>query len=157
MCLTVKTGSLFYKFIASHCTITSWKFTLFSILPTIKVLSSLLNEEILLYLCDCLSLFFRHLRYVGEPDMVDKGRQALVRTCIDVGTSDNVVTFLQEMGFRLDYEFVTKGYLLRKGRMKVTISRIYRVSSSFLCCKLLRVNIQPSLGPLSLSACIYTS
>ena len=69
----------------------------------------------------------RHLRYIGEQDMVDKNRLTLVRTCIDVGTSDNVVTFLQEMGFRLDYEFVIKGYLLRKGRMKVTLSRVFRV------------------------------
>lgn len=75
-----------------------------------------------------LNKYFRHLRYVGDPDVLDKSRATTVRACIDVGTSDNVVTFLQEMGFRLDYEFVIKGYLLRKGRMKVTLSRVFRVS-----------------------------
>lgn len=68
-----------------------------------------------------------HLRYVGQPEIGDKNRATLVRSCIDVGTSPNVVQFLNEMGFRLDYEFVLKGFMFRKGRMKVTVAKVFRL------------------------------
>ncbi|XP_074660346.1 mediator of RNA polymerase II transcription subunit 18-like [Tubulanus polymorphus] len=68
-----------------------------------------------------------HLRYVGQTDLGDKSRTTLLRSCIDVGTSDNLVQFLNEMGFKLDHEFVVKGYLFRKGRMKITVSKIFRM------------------------------
>ncbi|KAJ8299600.1 hypothetical protein KUTeg_023660 [Tegillarca granosa] len=68
-----------------------------------------------------------HLRYVGQIEMGDKNRHTLVRSCIDVSTSDNVVQFLNEMGFRLDHEFVVKGYYFHKGRMKVTVSKLFRM------------------------------
>ena len=69
-----------------------------------------------------------HLRYVGQPDMGDRSRPTMVRSCIDVGTSENVVAFLQELGFKLDHEFVVKGYLFKKGRMKVTVSKVFKMS-----------------------------
>ncbi|XP_070567456.1 mediator of RNA polymerase II transcription subunit 18-like [Ptychodera flava] len=69
------------------------------------------------------------LRYLGQAEMGDKNRSTLVRSCIDCGTSDNLSSFLVEMGFRLDHEFVVKGYLFRKGRMKVTVSKLFRVLS----------------------------
>ena len=31
------------------------------------------------------------------------------------------------MGFRLDYELVVKGFLFRKGKMKIVISKLYKV------------------------------
>lgn len=68
-----------------------------------------------------------HLRYVGQSEVGDKNRATMVRTCIDVGTSNNVVAFLNELGFRLDYEFVMKGFMFRKGRMKVTVAKVYRM------------------------------
>lgn len=68
-----------------------------------------------------------HLRYVGQPEGMDKNRPTLVRSCIDVATSENLVQFLNEMGFRLDHEFILKGYMFRKGRMKITVSKIFRV------------------------------
>lgn len=40
----------------------------------------------------------RHLRYLSQVE--DKLRHTLSRSCIDVGCSDNVVQFLNEMGFR---------------------------------------------------------
>ncbi|XP_013381615.1 mediator of RNA polymerase II transcription subunit 18-like [Lingula anatina] len=67
------------------------------------------------------------LRYVGEPDFGDRSKHTLVRSSIDVGTSDNLVQFLTEMGFRLDHEFVVSGHFFRKGRMKITVSKIYRL------------------------------
>lgn len=68
-----------------------------------------------------------HLRYVGQPDQGDKNRPTLVRNCIEVGTSENLVQFINEMGFRLDHEFVVKGYLFRKGRMKVIVSKVFKM------------------------------
>jgi len=44
----------------------------------------------------------RHLRYVGQAELgvSDKNRHTLLRTCIDIGVSDSVIKFLNEMGFR---------------------------------------------------------
>ncbi|XP_043931615.1 mediator of RNA polymerase II transcription subunit 18 [Protopterus annectens] len=68
-----------------------------------------------------------HLRYLGQPEMGDKNRHALVRNCVDIATSDNLSEFLQEMGFRMDHEFVAKGHIFRKGIMKVVVCKIYRI------------------------------
>lgn len=67
------------------------------------------------------------LRYLGHSEMGDKSRHTLIRNCVDVATSDNVVQFLQEAGFRLDHEFVVRGYYFHKGRMKVTVSKILKM------------------------------
>ncbi|XP_038613955.1 mediator of RNA polymerase II transcription subunit 18 [Tachyglossus aculeatus] len=68
-----------------------------------------------------------HLRYLGQPEMGDKNRQALVRNSVDIATSENLTDFLVEMGFRLDHEFVAKGHLFRKGAMKVCVYKVFRV------------------------------
>ncbi|KAG8178319.1 hypothetical protein JTE90_026289 [Oedothorax gibbosus] len=68
-----------------------------------------------------------HLRYIGQPEIGDKNRATMIRSCIDVDTSNNVVQFLNELGFRLDYEFVLKGFMFRKGRMKVTVAKVCRL------------------------------
>lgn len=68
-----------------------------------------------------------HVRYVGQPEVGPKSTHTLVRSCIDVGTSDNIVQFLQEMGFKMDHEYIAKGYLFRKGRMKITVFKIFRL------------------------------
>ena len=49
-----------------------------------------------------------------------------MRTCYDIACSDNAVEFLTELGCRLDFEFVAKGFMYRKGRMKITVSKIHR-------------------------------
>ncbi|CAG0910173.1 unnamed protein product, partial [Cyprideis torosa] len=63
------------------------------------------------------------LRYVGNTEMGDKNRQTVVRTCIDVACSREVVEFLRELGFQLEYEVMLKGFLFRKGRMKITVTK----------------------------------
>lgn len=68
-----------------------------------------------------------HVRYVGQADLGDKSRHTLVRNWIEAGCSSNITQFLTEMGFRLDHEFVLRGYLFRKGRMKVIVSKIFKV------------------------------
>ncbi|XP_059166527.1 mediator of RNA polymerase II transcription subunit 18-like isoform X2 [Physella acuta] len=68
-----------------------------------------------------------HIRYLGQAEMGDRGRPTLVRACLDVACSSNVRDFLQEMGFRMDHDYVTKGYFFHKGRMKVTVYKVYRL------------------------------
>ncbi|XP_023799484.1 mediator of RNA polymerase II transcription subunit 18 [Cyanistes caeruleus] len=83
-----------------------------------------------------------HLRYLGQPEIGDKNRQALVRNCVDIATSDNLTDFLLEMGFRMDHEFVAKGHVFRKGIMKIMVYKIFRI--------LMPGNTE-SIEPLSLS------
>ncbi|CAN7940628.1 unnamed protein product [Ixodes hexagonus] len=68
-----------------------------------------------------------HLRYVGQPEVGDRSRHTVVRSCIDVSTSSNLVSFLNELGFRLDFEFVLKGHIFQKGRMKVIVAKVFRL------------------------------
>ncbi|XP_010581174.1 PREDICTED: mediator of RNA polymerase II transcription subunit 18 [Haliaeetus leucocephalus] len=83
-----------------------------------------------------------HLRYLGQPEIGDKNRHALVRNCVDIATSDNLTDFLVEMGFRMDHEFVAKGHMFRKGIMKIVVYKIFRI--------LMPGNTE-SIEPLSLS------
>lgn len=83
-----------------------------------------------------------HLRYLGQPEIGDKNRHALVRNCVDIATSDNLTDFLVEMGFRMDHEFVAKGHVFRKGIMKIVVYKIFRI--------LMPGNTE-SIEPLSLS------
>ncbi|XP_014239778.1 mediator of RNA polymerase II transcription subunit 18 [Cimex lectularius] len=68
------------------------------------------------------------LRYIGQPEGTgDKSRPTIVRSSIDIGTSSTVVEFLTEMGCRMDFEYVARGYMFRKGRMKITVSKIFKM------------------------------
>uniref|UniRef100_A0AAV2MAW7 Mediator of RNA polymerase II transcription subunit 18 n=1 Tax=Knipowitschia caucasica TaxID=637954 RepID=A0AAV2MAW7_KNICA len=68
-----------------------------------------------------------HLRYLGQPEVGDKSRHALVRNCVDVATSHTLPEFLNEMGFRMDHEFVANGHIFRKGAMKVVVTKLSRI------------------------------
>lgn len=68
------------------------------------------------------------LRYIGQPELGN--RATIVRSCYDIACSENAVEFLTELGCRLEYEFVAKGFLFRKGRMKVTLSKIFKIQST---------------------------
>lgn len=89
-----------------------------------------------------------HLQYIGTAEMGDKSRHTLVRSCLDIGVSDSIVQYLNEMGFKLDYEFVAKGYFFHKGRMKVTVSKLF---------KMLQPGITDGLEPISLSCLVELS
>lgn len=91
---------------------------------------------------------FWHLRYIGTAEMGDMSRHTLVRHCVDVGVSDTIVQFLNEMGFKLDYEFIAKGFFFHKGRMKVTVSKLF---------KILQPGNTDSLEPVSLSCLVELS
>lgn len=70
-----------------------------------------------------------YIRYLGQAEvgLSDKSRHTLVRACFDVACSNNVREFLNELGFKLDHEYVAKGYFFHKGRMKVTVSKLHRM------------------------------
>ncbi|XP_022901643.2 mediator of RNA polymerase II transcription subunit 18 [Onthophagus taurus] len=63
------------------------------------------------------------LRYIGQQEL-DKNRPTIVRSSIDVACNSAIVEFLQELGCRLDFEYTARGYMFRKGRMKITVSKI---------------------------------
>lgn len=71
-----------------------------------------------------------HIRYIGQSDIGNKSRNTLIRSCLDIGTSVNIGKFLSEMGFVLEYEYIVKGYMFQKGRLKITVSKILKVHSS---------------------------
>ncbi|KAF2360259.1 hypothetical protein FHG87_008987 [Trinorchestia longiramus] len=67
------------------------------------------------------------LRYTGQPEVGN--RPALLRNCLDVPVSSNICDFLHELGAKVDHEYVSKGYILRKGRIKVTVFKVFKVGS----------------------------
>lgn len=68
------------------------------------------------------------LRYIGTPEVGDNKRPALVRASFDISCSPTIIDFLTEMGCRLEFEFTIRGYLFRKGRMKISVSKIFRIN-----------------------------
>lgn len=68
------------------------------------------------------------LRYIGQHELGDKSRPTIVRSSIDIATSNTVVEFLNELGCRLDYEYIIRGYMFRKGRMKIFVSKIFKMA-----------------------------
>lgn len=67
------------------------------------------------------------LRYLGNVEGMDKNRAATMRSCIEVEASDNISNFLEQMGFKFDYETILRGYLFRKGNMRITVSRLHKI------------------------------
>lgn len=70
------------------------------------------------------------LRYVGQQELGDKNRPTVVRSSIDMACSGTIVEFLTELGCRLDFEYIARGYMFRKGRMKITVSKIFKMGMS---------------------------
>ena len=68
-----------------------------------------------------------HLRYVASAEL-ERSQSVSVRQFYDCCVTKNIHTFLQELGFTYDYEFYAKGYIFRKGRMKITVAKISTVN-----------------------------
>lgn len=68
------------------------------------------------------------LRYVGQTELGDESRPTIVWSSVDIGTSSSVVDFMTEIAYRLDFEYIMRGYVFWKGRMIVTVSKIFQVS-----------------------------
>ncbi|XP_017785688.1 PREDICTED: mediator of RNA polymerase II transcription subunit 18 [Nicrophorus vespilloides] len=67
------------------------------------------------------------LRYVGQHELGGRNRPTLVRSSLDVACSNTIVEFLTELGCRIDFEYIARGYMFRKGRMKITVSKIFKM------------------------------
>ncbi|XP_059619679.1 mediator of RNA polymerase II transcription subunit 18 [Phlebotomus argentipes] len=67
------------------------------------------------------------LRYIGQPEVGDRSRPTLIRSSIDISCTASVLEFLTELGCRIDFEYANRGYMFRKGRMKITVSKIFKV------------------------------
>ncbi|XP_047028274.1 mediator of RNA polymerase II transcription subunit 18 [Helicoverpa zea] len=70
------------------------------------------------------------LRYIGQPDLGvgDKNRPTVVRSSLDIACSGMLIDFLNELGCRIEFEYSVKGYMFRKGRMKITVAKVFKIS-----------------------------
>jgi mediator of RNA polymerase II transcription subunit 18 len=66
------------------------------------------------------------LRYVGLPELGDKNRPTMIRNVLDVACGKEAFEFLKELGCRREFEFLTKGHIFRKGRLKITVGKLYK-------------------------------
>ncbi|CAF1158796.1 unnamed protein product, partial [Didymodactylos carnosus] len=66
-----------------------------------------------------------HLRYVAQAEL-DKAHTVSVRQYHDCCVTREIHSFLPEMGFQFDYEFVAKGWIFRKGRIKIMVAKIFQ-------------------------------
>lgn len=70
------------------------------------------------------------LTYLGHPEIGDKNRPTTVRTCVEVNCTSNVCSFLQELGFVMDFEYISQGWQFQKNKLRVTVSKIFRINPS---------------------------
>lgn len=68
------------------------------------------------------------LRYIGQPEIGDRSRPTVVRSSIDIACTSTIVEFLTELGCRVEFEYTNRGYMFRKGRMKITVSKIFKTN-----------------------------
>lgn len=68
------------------------------------------------------------LRYIGQPEIGDRSRPTVVRSSLDIACTPSIIEFLTELGCRVDFEYINRGYMFRKGRMKITVSKIFKVT-----------------------------
>lgn len=69
------------------------------------------------------------LRYIGQQELGDRTRPTLVRNCLDIACTPTIIEYLQELGCTVDFEYVCRGYMFRKGRMKVTVSKLFKMEN----------------------------
>ncbi|CAK9292252.1 unnamed protein product [Gordionus sp. m RMFG-2023] len=70
-----------------------------------------------------------YIRYQGPIENTDKTMSTLYRASIDVPCSSNVLSFFMDMGFQQEYEYIAKGYIFHKGKLKITLSKIFNIIS----------------------------
>lgn len=63
----------------------------------------------------------------------DKARPTIVRSSVDVAVTPSILEYLQELGAKLEFEYMARGYMFRKGRMKITVFKICKVSEKGAC------------------------
>jgi Med18 protein. len=50
-----------------------------------------------------------------------------MRSCIEVDCTENITSFLEHIGFQFDHETILRGYLFKKGPMKICVSRLHKI------------------------------
>ena len=45
---------------------------------------------------------------------------------MDVAVGSDILEFLKELGCRREFDFVTKGFIFRKGRLKIIVGKLFR-------------------------------
>lgn len=69
------------------------------------------------------------LTYLGNPEIGDRNRPTNVRTCVEVNVTQNICTFLKELGFMMDFEFVSQGWVFRKNRLRARVTRVCQLTN----------------------------
>lgn len=86
--------------------------------------------------------------YLGHPELGDRSRPTTVRACIEVNCTPNVCSFVTELGFRLEYEYIASGCKFRKNKLRATVSKI---------CKILNPPNLDQVAPISQSHLVEVS
>lgn len=73
------------------------------------------------------------LRYCGQLEIGDHTRPTLVRNVLDVHVTKNVIEFLLALGCRVDFEYQIRGYMYLKGRMKITVGKVFKLATRRRC------------------------
>jgi len=68
-----------------------------------------------------------HLRYMGQPELGN--RATMVRSILDVACGSDILEFLKELGCRREFDFITKGFIFRKGKLKIIVGKVFRYES----------------------------
>ncbi|KHN80685.1 Mediator of RNA polymerase II transcription subunit 18 [Toxocara canis] len=71
-----------------------------------------------------------HFRYMSAPE-ADTTCPTIIRKSIDsLIYSHDMMEFVKTLGLRMDYEYITKGYLFTKGNIKIVIDNITRTEKT---------------------------
>uniref|UniRef100_A0A914RNX0 Mediator of RNA polymerase II transcription subunit 18 n=1 Tax=Parascaris equorum TaxID=6256 RepID=A0A914RNX0_PAREQ len=71
-----------------------------------------------------------HFRYMSAPE-ADISCPTIIRKSIDsLIYSHDMMDFVKTLGLRMDYEYITKGYLFTKGNIKIVIDNITRTEKT---------------------------
>ncbi|XP_078486120.1 blcap protein [Ciona intestinalis] len=64
------------------------------------------------------------IKYMGNTDVGDRTKSAMIRSSVSVAVSKDPSEFLEDLGFVLQFEVILKGYFYRKGRLKITVAKL---------------------------------
>jgi mediator of RNA polymerase II transcription subunit 18 len=63
---------------------------------------------------------------MGQAELGDKNRPTMIRSTLDVAVGSDILEFLKELGCRREFDFITRGFIFRKGRLKLIVGKIFR-------------------------------
>jgi len=53
----------------------------------------------------------------------------MIRNVLDMACGPDIIEFLKELGCRREFDFVTKGFIFRKGRIKMLVGKLFRTEA----------------------------